>query len=88
MVKFKDAYVSGWGLGHYSCNTNDFGPNPHTMCKFPFVHNEQVHEKCTTLPTPASDNPVCKQLFKWAKKKKAWKKIIEKDMSEDTSFQG
>ena len=42
----KDAYVGGWGAERFRCDTNDFGPNPHTMCKFPFVFKAQ-HDQIT-----------------------------------------
>ena len=34
----KDAYVGGWGASQFACDTNEHGPNPHTMCKFPFKY--------------------------------------------------
>ena len=36
--KPSDAYVGGWGASHSDCDTNDFGPSPHTMCKLPFKY--------------------------------------------------
>ena len=73
----KDAYVGGWGASQFSCDTNHFGPNPHTMCKFPFVHNGQVHQRCAKIPTPAAHNPVCAQLFRWAKNKRKLRKLLK-----------
>ena len=35
---FLEAYVAGWGADNSQCDSNDFGPSPHTMCKFPFVY--------------------------------------------------
>ena len=31
------AFVAGWGAAFSTCDTNDYGPTPHTQCKFPFV---------------------------------------------------
>ena len=31
------AYVAGWGATSSQCDSNDNGPSPHKMCKFPFV---------------------------------------------------
>ena len=36
-----EAYVGGWGAAKFACDTNNFGPNPNTMCKFPFVFKAQ-----------------------------------------------
>ena len=93
---FPEAYVAGWGAGNSQCDSNDFGPSPHTMCKFPFVYkgktnslslstvnlrihskkpnkifskNEWIlfagitHTRCTRMPTPSNDDPICKQFF-------------------------
>lgn len=81
----KDAFVGGWGASKFACDTNEFGPNPHAMCKFPFKYKGQVHEGCTRLPTPASENPVCSQLFRWASKKKQLMRQLKVDMSQSTS---
>ena len=62
------AYVGGWGTSKNKCDTNDFGPNPHSVCKFPFQYRGQVFNKCSRMPTPAAMNPVCNELFKWAQK--------------------
>ena len=35
---FLQAYVAGWGADNSQCDSNDSGPSPHTMCKFPFVY--------------------------------------------------
>merc|ERR1712037_206862 len=63
----KEAYVAGWGYDQYHCDTNDNGPNPHTQCKFPFIYNGEVQRKCAKTSTPAAENPICKELFNWAK---------------------
>merc|ERR1711953_1131901 len=59
----KDAYVGGWGASQFACDTNEHGPNPHTMCKFPFNYQGQVFQRCTRLPTPSATNPICVELF-------------------------
>ena len=63
------AYVAGWGAEYSQCDSNLFGPSPHTMCKFPFVYNGILHKSCAHIPPPSSDNEVCKQFHAWAKGK-------------------
>ena len=82
----KDAYVGGWGASKFACDTNDHGPNPHTMCKFPFEHKGQVFHQCTRLPTPSASSPVCRQLFQWAKKSRRLRRLINSDMNESNSY--
>ena len=82
----KDAFVGGWGASKFMCDTNEHGPNPHTMCKFPFEHNGQVFDRCTRMPTPSASSPVCMQLFQWAKSSKRLRRLIHSDMSESSSF--
>ena len=90
--KFKDrpkeAYVGGWGASQFACDTNEHGPNPHTMCKFPFNYQGQVFQRCTRMPTPSATNPICVELFKWAErsKSKRIRKLINFDMPESSSF--
>ena len=59
--------VAGWGAAQFSCDTDDFGPSPHSMCNFPFLHKGEMHRKCSHTPTPGADNPVCAQFYAWAK---------------------
>ena len=82
----KQAYVAGWGAAQFSCDTNDFGPSPHTMCNFPYVHNGEMHSKCSHTPTPGADNPVCAQFFAWAKNKKRWRDRVGHNMDISESF--
>jgi hypothetical protein len=84
--KPKEAYVAGWGASKHSCDTTEHGPEPHTMCKFPFKYKGQVLNRCTRLPTPASDNPICGQLFKWAKSSPKLMKTLYPDMHESGSL--
>ncbi len=39
------SYVAGWGAQFSFCDTNGFGPQPHTMCKFPFSHGGEAHDR-------------------------------------------
>ena len=68
-VPLRDLFylVIGWGADQYQCDTNDNGPNPNTQCKFPFMYNGEVQRKCAKTSTPASENPLCIELFNWAK---------------------
>ncbi|TRY62920.1 hypothetical protein TCAL_02031 [Tigriopus californicus] len=59
------AFVAGWGAVYSQCDTNDQGPSPHTMCKFPFVYQGMVHHQCAQMPPPSHDNPVCQQFLRW-----------------------
>ena len=52
------AYVAGWGTTFFKCDSNMFGPNPNTQCKFPFMHNGKKHDKCTTTLTPSANKKV------------------------------
>ena len=60
--------MAGWGAAFSQCDSNMFGPSPHTMCKFPFVYKGKVHKECIKGPPPSADNKVCQQFFKWLKK--------------------
>ena len=85
----KNVYTGGWGTNQFSptiCSTNDFGPNPHTMCKFPFVYGGHVHNGCSHFPTPAANNPICNQFFAWAKRKSWSRKWAKSKMPESSSF--
>ena len=68
-------YVAGWGktapgTGHPDgdayCDTNEFGPAPHSICSFPFNFDGDTYDRCTKIPTPSYHHPVCKRFFKWA----------------------
>lgn len=88
--RFKDrprnAFVGGWGANYAYCSTNKDGPNPHTQCKFPFKYKGQVFSQCTRLPTPTSDNPICKQLYAWSSKH-LMDRDVKKHMNEGKSVQ-
>jgi len=60
-------YIAGWGAQFSSCDTNDSGPTPNTMCKFPFEHNGKKYDFCTHDPTPAEVDPICKKFIQWSK---------------------
>ena len=39
------AFVAGWGASFSTCDTNDYGPTPHTQCKFPFIFKNKKHDR-------------------------------------------
>ena len=39
------AFVAGWGAGYSACDTNDYGPTPHTQCKFPFIFKKKKFDR-------------------------------------------
>ena len=63
-----NAYVGGWGASFSQCDTNDYGPNPHTMCKFPFKYDGHTYNYCSRGKPPSAENKICKLFFKWLKK--------------------
>jgi len=67
MKERNKVYIAGWGAQFSACDTNDSGPMPNTMCKFPFVHNGKTHDFCTHEPTPAETDPICKKFIEWSK---------------------
>merc|ERR1712223_867950 len=58
------AYVAGWGAMSSQCDSNDNGPSPHKMCKFPFVWKGRTHNRCIHEATPSVDNRICNIFFK------------------------
>ena len=62
------AFVAGWGANYMNCDSNDFGPAPNTMCRFPFVSNGRKANFCSMRPTPSAANPVCKTFYQWSKR--------------------
>ena len=60
-------YVAGWGAAFSQCDSDDFGPSPHTPCKFPFVYKGQTYEDCSKDPPPSSGSKICHQFFRWLK---------------------
>ena len=42
------AFVAGWGAAYSTCDTNDYGPTPHTQCKFPFVFKGKEYKRYST----------------------------------------
>lgn len=60
-------FVSGWGAQFMQCDSNDLGPAPNTMCKFPYIDGEgREHRFCSMGPTPSASNPVCRDFFEWS----------------------
>jgi len=59
-------YIAGWGAQFSACDTNENGPSPNTMCKFPFEHNGKKYDFCTHDPNPAEMNPICKKFLEWS----------------------
>ena len=39
------AFVAGWGVSYSTCDTNDYGPTPHTQCKFPFIFKKKKYDR-------------------------------------------
>ena len=67
------AFVAGWGFDSYGikkCDTNEFGPSPHSVCSFSFRIGDDTYSGCTKTPSPSGRHPVCQEFFKWAASKK------------------
>lgn len=79
-------YVAGWGASSSQCDSNNHGPDPHTMCKFPFQYNGQVYSQCTRIPPPSSKNKVCQQFFDWAASIGGLGKSVSPNMRTDKSI--
>ena len=81
----------GWGhttpgkYGKSLCYTNEFGPAPHTLCSFPFIHRNEVFRGCIKADVPSSRHPVCRNFFKWANKVKL--KSEEKNLDSSYSIE-
>ena len=39
------AFVAGWGASFRTCDTTEFGPAPHTQCKFPFIFKNKKYSR-------------------------------------------
>ena len=39
------AFVAGWGASYSTCDSNDYGPMPHTQCKFPFIFKGKTYDR-------------------------------------------
>ena len=82
----------GWGhttpgkYGKSLCYTNEFGPAPHTLCSFPFIHRNEVFRGCIKADVPSSRHPVCRNFFKWANKVKLKSKEKNLDSSYSIEF--
>ena len=53
----------GWGrTKNEDCFTNNYGPNRHDRCRFPFYYNGHKFNQCIKdNPSPSSGNRRCKQ---------------------------
>ena len=53
----------GWGrIRNEDCFTDNFGPNRHDRCRFPFFYEGKLYRNCLTNPSPSSKNRRCQQL--------------------------
>ena len=52
-----------------------------------FCNTGSTYKSCTRLSTPATESPICSQLFSWASKKPKYKNIISYEMSQTSAFQ-
>ena len=73
-------YVAGWGHGSESrgnesaCTTGQYGPDPYSKCKFPYVYGELEFHGCLKTSSPSSRNSKCMKLYE----KMKGKKILDK----------
>ena len=64
MFKKKSKFI-GWGLTNdQDCTTNDDGPDPYSLCKFPFYTNNLLVSDCISIMSPSGNNNACKRLSK------------------------
>ena len=55
--------VKGWGrVRNEDCFTDNFGPNRHDKCRFPFFYDGKLLNSCLMVPSPSSKNRICQQL--------------------------
>ena len=55
-------FVKGWGrTNNEECFTDNFGPNRHDKCRFPFFYEGKLFNDCLKFPSPSSKNRICQQ---------------------------
>ena len=55
-------HVKGWGtVRNEDCFTDNFGPNRHDKCRFPYIYEGNLLRHCLKSPSPSSKNRRCKQ---------------------------
>ena len=67
--KFPDSkgvvYVAGYpNYNDQDCTTNDDGPDPYSMCKFPFINSGMLISNCISITSPSGNNEACKRIHK------------------------
>ena len=63
-VQKKSKFI-GWGMTNdQDCTTNDDGPDPYSLCKFPFFTSKLLVPNCITTMSPSGNNKACKRLSK------------------------
>ena len=56
----KKSKFIGWGsTNDQDCTTNDDGPDPYSLCKFPFLKGGLLHTECLPSTSPSGNNKVC-----------------------------
>ena len=46
------------------CTTNDDGPVPYSLCKFPFFTSGLLVTGCISVASPSGRNKICKRISK------------------------
>ena len=68
-------YVAGWGnTANDDCFTDNFGPERHAKCRFPFIYKGLEMESCMSSKTPSANNKKCQQFIESKGQKAAPKK--------------
>ncbi|TRY79426.1 hypothetical protein TCAL_10763 [Tigriopus californicus] len=61
-IRNMDGYVAGWGLTRNDdCFTDNYGPERHARCRFPFLYRGVSVESCIKAESPSSSNKKCRQ---------------------------
>ena len=56
-------FIIGWGMVHdQDCTTNGDGPDPYSMCKFPFLNSGILINDCISIVSPSIENKACERL--------------------------
>ena len=58
-------FIIGWGMVHdQDCTTNGDGPDPYSMCKFPFLNSGILISDCISITSPSGSNKACERISK------------------------
>ena len=50
------------------CTTNGDGPDPYSMCKFPFLNSGILINDCISITSPSGSNKACERISNQVRK--------------------